>query len=137
MPKIALPSEIRAEDFDEKDRDLVEKLGGIYNPFVNDVYKQVNSNLTFDNLDRQLVTFEIKIDGSGAVLNKPQIKLKINSKISGIKVINAVNLDNSTTYPTSCPFISYEVGQGLITIKNITGLQANSRYSLVAEIIGS
>jgi UDP-galactopyranose mutase len=137
MARIALPSQIRAEDFDEKERGVAEKIGGVYNGFSDDVYKQMNGNLTFENLDRQLVTFEVKIDAAGAVLNKPQIKLKLNSKISGLKVISATNLDSATTYPTACPFVSYEVGQSLITIRNVSGLQPNSRYSLTAEIIGS
>ncbi len=138
MPRINLPSQIRAEDFSDDDRELAEKIGSPYNSFADDVYKQVNGNLTFANLDRQLVTLEVRIDGSGAVINKPQIKLTLNSKITGTKVINATNLDSSTTYPTACPFVNYDIGnQNLITIKNVSGLQPNSRYNLTLEIIGS
>ena len=132
-----MSSPVRVEDFDKDDREIAEKIAGIFNGFSDDVYRQVNGNLTFENLDRQLVTLEVRIDGDGKVLNKPQIKLTLVSRISGVKVINARNLESSTTYPTSCPFVSYEVGEKLITIRNVTGLQNNSRYELTLEIIGS
>ena len=116
---------------------MAEVIISPYNTFTNDVYKQINGNLTFDNLDRQLVTMEVKIDGTGKVLNKPQIKLTLASKITGIKVINARNSNDTNTYPLSCPFISYDINEKLVTIKNVTGLQPSSQYQLTLEILGS
>lgn len=143
MGKPALPPRFRVEDFEEQFRDLIDTLAGELNAFNNDVYNQLNGNITFDNLDRQLVpNLVVQMDASGAVINKPQVKLTLKSKISGISVINAQNNTNVEVYPTSHPFISFTVGTDkgtdkIITIKNITGLQANSKYTLTVEIIGS
>jgi hypothetical protein len=52
-------------------------------------------------------------------------------------VIRARNLDNNTTYPTSQPFISFVSTGNLITVHNITGLQAGDEYELTLAIIGA
>jgi hypothetical protein len=112
-------------------------LAGNLNQFMDEVFRAINGNLNFQNLDRQVKTFSVKIDGSGLVVSPPQIKMTINSKPSGINIISATNLDSSSTYPTTAPFISYTFSEQLMTIKNISGLQPNSNYSLTIEIIGS
>lgn len=137
MGKLGIPSIIRLEDYKEEDREMMEKLAGALNPFMEDVYRQLNGNLNTDNLTRQIGNVDVRMNAAGVVVNSPQIKLRLKARVSGIQVISAQNLTNSTTYPTTAPFISYTISGDLVTIKNITGLQASSEYRLVVEIIGN
>lgn len=137
MGKLGIPSTIRLEDYKEEDREMMEKLAGALNPFMEDVYRQLNGNLNTDNLTRQIGNVDVRMSAAGVVVNSPQIKLRLKARVSGIQVISAQNLTNATTYPTTAPFISYTVSGDLVTIKNITGLQASSEYRLVVEIIGN
>jgi hypothetical protein len=137
MGKIKTPAIIRGEDFPEETRETVDKLAAVLNPFNDDVFRQMNGNLGFDNINRQLVTLDVKIDSSGEVINEPQIKISLRTKVAGTNVISAQNLVNTSTYPTSQPFISWSTNGNILTIKNITGLQANSQYRLTVELIGN
>lgn len=137
MSRISSLPVIRLEDFKQEDQPMAEQLGRALNPFMSQVYRQVNGNLGFENLNRQLKTVEVKIDNSGAVINNPQVKIVLRSKVAGLKVISAINEVNSRVYPVSAPFISYTTNNDILTIVNVTGLQNNSTYSLTIEIIGN
>ena len=137
MSKLKIPSKFRLEDFRDEDQPVATLLANTYNPFVDDLYRALNGNLNTDNMLRQIATVQVKMDGSGKVINSPKIRLTINSKVVGTNVISAVNDDKSTTYPTSQPFISYSINDKILTIDNISGLQANSTYNLTIEIIGN
>ncbi len=137
MGKIQPPKTLRFEDFKPEEKDLVLKLSSVINSFNDDVYRQINGNIDFDNMNRQIaVGVVIKTNSAGVVVNLPQIKIKTNTLPKGINVINAENQTNSSIYPISHPFISFTIKNGLITILNVTGLQVSSEYKLNLEIIG-
>jgi uncharacterized protein YuzE len=135
MGKLQIPKKIRIEDFASDYKELIEKISFVFNPFTDEVYQALNGNIDTSNLNRQIVDVSVQIDGSGKVVGQPQIKTTVSGKISGIVVINATNLVNPTTYPTNTPFVSYTTSGNILTILNITGLQNNSQYKLVLEII--
>lgn len=137
MSRINVPASIRLEDYDAKYRELVEKLSSSINPFMDEVYRQINGNINFENLNRQIVTIDVRINASSQVLSEPQIRTSLRSRLAGTSVISAQNLVNSNTYPTSQPFISYVLKENIMTITNISGLQANSQYRLTIELIGN
>lgn len=138
MGKLKIPSKISAQDHKADDREVVDKLARVVNPFMDDVYNQMNGNITYENLNRITATLEVKIGSSGEVLNEPQIRTSsLKSKVLGVIVIYAENTTNSSTYPTTAPFVSYSIGTNTITIKNITGLPVSSTWKLVVEIIGN
>jgi hypothetical protein len=58
------------------------------------------------------------------------MSLSANGQVTGLTVIMANNITNSTTYPTGMPFISYTVSGKTVIFNNITGLQANNKYTL-------
>jgi hypothetical protein len=136
MSKLQAPKKIRIEDFKSDQSDLISKIGFVYNSFADQVYQVLNGNVDYDNLKRQIVTLDITVDANGALVNAPSIKYNLNSKLKGITVLNAVNLVNSNTYPSSHPFISWDLNGSLINIKNISGLQNNSQYRLTLELVG-
>lgn len=137
MSKLKIPSKFRLEDFSEDDQEVASQLANTFNPFAEDVYRALNGNLNTDNMLRQIVSLEVKIDSAGKVINSPKVRISINSKVVGTNVISAVNAEKSTIYPTSHPFISYSINEKILTIENISGLQANSTYNLTLEIIGN
>ena len=136
MGKIELPKKIRTEDFKSEDSDLIGKIGFVYNSFVDQVFQILDGNLDYDNLKRQIVTLEVTADSSGKIINPPSIKYNLNSKLKGINVLNAINLVNTNTYPTSHPFVSWSLNGSLVMVLNISGLQASSQYRLTVELIG-
>lgn len=137
MAKVQQPKRIRIEDFKSEEKELITKLSDMVTPFMDDVYQALDGRLNFENLDRQIVDLEVLIDATGKVINNPQIKTTFKSqRVRGVNVINAVNLANSGVYPTSLPMVNFTINGAIMTILNITGLQADSRYRLTLELIG-
>lgn len=136
MSKIEIPSKIRAENFKEEDRPVVSGIGAIYNQFVDQIYFLLNGNIDFENLNRQLVTVSIAMDSTNKVINSPSVKFDLRSKIQGVSCVKAQCLNNPLLYPSSTPFISFNINGSSIVITNITGLQANSQWNLTLELIG-
>lgn len=64
MPKIQQPKRIRIEDFKEENKDLISKLSDLVVPFMDDVFRVLDGNIDFDNLNRQIVDIEVMIDAS-------------------------------------------------------------------------
>lgn len=135
MGKIQIPAKIRVEDFDAEDKDLIEKIGGIYNSFIDDIYRLVDGGLDSYNINRQIVDIDVQTDAAGALINPPQIKITVNGKVRGLNVIAAVNQINSGTYPISAPFISFNTNTKTLSILNVTGLQPSSQYRLTLELV--
>jgi hypothetical protein len=129
-PLFPIPKKIRTEDFDSEMLETIEKIAFVYNQNADDVYR----NLTF--ADRTIVSYNVTLDATSKIVNPSQIKVTLGDKIKGLNVINAVNVNSPTTYPLSQPFLSWAIGtNGLLTITNVTGLQASSQYVLTIEII--
>lgn len=136
MPRIDSVKRINYQDFREEDRETVQKLSEILNFFMEDVVNAMNGNLDFDNLNRELITFEVTVDSNGVPITNNRFSSELN--IIGTKVIRADNLVNSAQSVESTPFLTYRnSGTGIYTITNITGLQANTKYRLVIELIAN
>lgn len=136
MAKIQAPKTLRFEDFKPEEKQLIDKLGEVINSFQDDVYRQFNGNIDIENLNRQIVKgLIVRTNASGELIGTPQIKLTTKSIPSGVTVIYAQNTKNPKIYPTSQPHPSFLIGNGLITITNITGLPPSSEYRLNLEII--
>lgn len=135
MSKIQIPQKIREEDFSEEDRELASKIGGVYNQFSDEVYRVLSKGIDIENLKQQRSTLTVQIGSTGLLATQYQIKSNLSEKIVGVRVLNAVNLDNPSTYPTSWPGVSFAINGSIINILNITGLQNNSTYSLLLELI--
>jgi hypothetical protein len=135
VSKIQVPKKIRTEDFDSEDQEMIGKLAFSFNSFSDEVYQQLNGALDYDNLNRQVVVLTVTMDKNGKVTQSPTIKVQLNGRIRGVQVLNAVNVNNIGVYPTGAPFVSWSLNSNLLTILNITGLQASSQYQLTLELI--
>lgn len=136
MGKMQIPQKLRTEDFSSDEQDLIGKIANVLNQPLEEIYNILNGNIDFTNLSRQLSTVDVVMNSVGKIDNPPQVKITLKSRVNGINVISAVNLLNPGAYPTSTPFVSYNINGNILTILNITGLQASSQYRLTLEIIG-
>lgn len=130
MGRLSNVRRIIAEDFPDEYQAIISRLGGVLNYFMEEVVELSNGNVDFQNLDQQLIQFEVQVDSDGKpTLNDKILTNKINP--NGIQVIKALNLTNNSIYPTGQPFISFTPsGNGFITINNISGLPADNKFFL-------
>lgn len=133
--KIRIPEKLRTEDFPSEIQDSIGKIGKIYNQFTEQVFRALNGGIDFENLDRQLIDVDIVTDGSGNLVNPPQVKLTNRNRINGINCVNAINLVNPTIYPSGAPFVSFSSSGTILSILNVTGIPANSQFRLTLELL--
>lgn len=129
--KFESPKRLIREDVSEEDRALAEKVGGIINSSFEQIAKLFDNNLSIeDNFNQSKKDIIITVNTSGTPITAVQFKTDISGNCAGIQVIKAENQTNVRTYPTGCPFISFSESNGVITVNNITNLQANNKYKL-------
>jgi hypothetical protein len=136
MAKISGFKRIIKEDFSEENQEIADKVGYSVNSFADEIIKALNGNLNEDNLVDKSKSLTVTVDGSGTPKEKLIFKTGLIKKAEGLLVIRAENLTNPNVYPTSAPFLSFSENNGLITVNNITGLQADYKYRLKIKIIG-
>jgi hypothetical protein len=135
MSKMQIPKKIRVEDFSGDNKEVIEKIAFMFNPFADEVYRLMDGNLDTTNLNRQIVDVTVKFDNTGVLVAQPQIKVTTNGRIRGLNVISANNTINPDTYPSSAPFVSFTTNSNILTVLHVSGLQNNSEYKLVLELI--
>lgn len=129
--KFETPKRLIKEDVEEDDRPLVESIGYVINPSFEQLSKILDKNLTIeDNLNQSKQDVIITVNASGTPNPVVQFKTGIKGNCAGTLVIKAENQTNRQTYPTGTPFISWTEQNGVLTINNITNLQANNKYKL-------
>ena len=136
MTRVPPIRRISKENFAEEYAGLVEGIANSVNQFQEDVIDVLDHGIDYDNLNRQFVIADVRIDATGQVINRPSIKITLTSKIRGISCIKAENLDNPSIYPTQAPFVSFTLRTGVVDVLNVSGLQNNSQYRLTLELIG-
>jgi hypothetical protein len=125
------PARIKTNDFPEEQKEFVEALGGILNPFVDKLLIAFNKNLTVDdNLPFEFKTLDIKVDPSGVPLVNQNITTKLTN-FKGFVCLNVLDLDNTGNLPSTCPFLITKTSANNIKIVKITGLSSNITYRLV------
>lgn len=128
---------IQKEDFEEKMQETIDKLALSLNNFMDQTKSALDGNLDFNNFNQQIVTVAVTVDANGKPLITTKFKSTLSTKVIGTQCISAVNTTNPTVYPTSSPFISYTQNADLVTILNVSGLQANNKYTLTLISYGS
>lgn len=125
-------TKINVSSFPDDSQEAMSVLAEIYNPLIDSLDTILNGNIDFDNLNQVRFQIDVVVDTSGIPLSGNKVNLgSTKAQPSGMQVIRAQNLTNTSTYPTAQPFVSYTpVGNGLVNLNNITGLQANNKYRL-------
>lgn len=135
MAKVGDLKRLNKEDFAAKDRDMIDRLGYILNPFMEKVVGAFNKGIDFNNLNQELVTFAVKVDSSGVPQSKASLKYNLKTRLNGMMVIAATNNTDSVTV-TSTPFITFTQEGTSINISNISGLPADKSFSITVILIG-
>lgn len=136
-----LPSfkRLQKQDYPEESRDLVDRLSNSLNIGIETLYTLANNRISLgDNIACVVKSFEIKVDSTGKPISgttNVEFGTTITTAV-GVEVLRAQNSTNSTTYPTSAPFISYTQNGTSIDINNIAGLPANNTFLLTVVIWG-
>lgn len=124
-------------DFKQEFQALVDQLSVSINIGIENLYDALNRKLTLrDNIACTVKEIDVKVDAAGTPLSTTLFQMDITNRLDGIVVLNALNQDDSSTYPTSGLFISWTQTQNGILINNIKGLQANQTYRLKLVAFG-
>lgn len=125
---------IIVEDYEEEQRQLIDRLAGTLNPFMEQMVSTINGNLDFTNINRQLSGFEVTVDATGTPVAITKFSGKRGAR--GINVINVENLTNINIFPNSQPFVSYTAqANGIYQVRKITGLPIGNKFKVTIEII--
>lgn len=129
--KVSFLRRLVKEDFPQKDKDLVGKIGYVINPAMEQLSQALRNNLTWaDNMAAQINTIAVTVDASGNPTTPLSFVSSLSSPVQHIIVTRAVNTSNSNSYPTGAPFVSF-IQQGTnVVIQNVTGLPANTTFNL-------
>lgn len=124
------------EDFDTDDQAVAERIGYIVNGVFDQLSIAFNKNIDFDNLNQEILSFDIIVDSNGIPKNKTSIKTQLNN-VRGLICIRATPR-NSNVYVNSAPFISYLINSSerTLSIQHITGIPADKPFNLVVIAIG-
>jgi hypothetical protein len=136
MPQIESSRRIIKEEFKQEDRDTIDRLAFVLNSFMEQVIDTINGKIDFANLNQEIKTINVIVDSNGIPTTTLNVKHDLSTKTNGIVCINAKNLTNSSTYPSGAIFLTTTPSEGITKINNITGLQANNKYSLTLLLIG-
>lgn len=123
---------LTVEDFKQEERQMVEKIANIENLFKEDVIREFNGNVDWNNLKADLVRMTIRVNASGIPINNTKFSSTVDRPI-GFNVISATNKDDlsASGYPTGQPWIIPKTITGkVVEIAKVTGLVANNDYTL-------
>ena len=120
---------IFAEDFDENDRAVVEKLAHILNPFLEQFLTAFDGELNFDNLAQDVKTVTLSVDTNGVPTRKTAIPTTLTD-IKGTICIKVENTTDSTATLSSTPFVTYSLDKDNLIIDHVAGLTSGNNYSL-------
>lgn len=124
------------QDYPPEQQELVAQLAVSINYGFEALYETLNGKLTFgDNTSSLITSVNVEVDATGKPKTKATIRKVSPERFAGLTVIRAVNLTNSSVYPTSSPFISYTETTDSIVIDNVAGLPANNLFQLIVFAI--
>lgn len=128
-------TKINASDYPEETQQTMDQFGELYNLFVDEVENILNKNIDFENLNQEMLTIDVQVNDKGIPTLGGRINLPTKPQPKGMQVIRAINLTNTSKYVNSHPFISYvPQGTGIISLLNITGLDAGDKYRITIII---
>jgi len=130
MARVPNIKKIQKEDFEKDDQDLIEKLAYPMNSFMEQVKSALDKNLDYNNINRELIVKTDTVDTNGRPTIETKFRSSLRTRVAGVQCINALNLTAPAIYPVSQPFLSTTQSGTLVTVNNITGLQANNKYQL-------
>jgi len=120
---------LKTNDFPEDQKQFIDTLGGILNPFIDKLVIGFNKNFTVDdNLPFEFKTLDISVNSQGVPISNNVL----NTNLKNFKGFLCINVLSTTgVLPSSAPFLMTETSGSQIKIVKITGLTANVTYRLI------
>lgn len=119
------------EDFPQQYKQLVGQIAQVVNPAMENISLALNNNLTFaDNISCDVVNIPVTVDSNGIPINPISFPITLTGTVNHIFVTRALNTTNTTTYVTAAPFVDWVNNGGQIQINHVTGLPANTTFTL-------
>jgi hypothetical protein len=131
---VETPKRIMTSDFEEEDKALADRLGGILNSFLEEIHNLTVKNINIqDNLNQFIRSITVTVNSAGVPTTTIGFQNTLKSRASGTQVIRAFG----ELSVVSQPFISFVESGGNITITQIVGLRPGVVYNLVILVIGN
>lgn len=128
MAKLGQLKRISADDFDKKDRDFVNRLAFVLNPFLTALASALDNSLTIEDnlvLSYQDIEFTAPITPAKSV----SVLSSLSVLVRGLEIIRVDNLDSPTAVLLGAPFLEFTNGDGKqIIITNSLGFVPGARY---------
>lgn len=136
MAQIPQKKFLDISEISEENRPDFEKLAIIYNRFNEETVEALTGQLDFNNINQSLRTITVRVDANGTPITGDTFQNTLSAKtVQGIVCIRAQNIASPNEYATTTPLVSYTQASNIVTIRNITGLSANTEYLLTLLVI--
>lgn len=122
-----------AEDFSRQDQQLVSKIGGILNPALEAITAALNRGMSLDDLNVQTKQLTVQVDAGGYPINEASFRSTLSTRANSIVVGRAQNTSSNAGL-ISAPFVSFDENNGLLTITQVLGLPANTKWLLTLVV---
>ena len=123
MAKGIQTKKININDFSSANKEDISRIARSLNPFYDEVEKALRNTLSYE-----YITFTITVDASGIPVNSVALPISDVSLLKGFIAVSAVN--SAGTFPTGSPFISYTINKNSVIITHVSGLPANTKFTL-------
>lgn len=120
-----------SQDYDKEDQKLIEQISSPINNAMNELYFTLNGRTSLtDNMHCTVKDLDITVDSRGIPKNGSSSSFNLDKpgSVLGITVLAAFPQQNTNSYATSQPFVSFVQNGSSIIINNITGLPENQRF---------
>jgi hypothetical protein len=134
-----LPSfrRLMAQNFEQQYQNLINTLSLSLNNGIQVLYDTFNNEITFrDNVKCTVVDVTLQVDSTGKPIQGGAFTLTFTGNVDGIFVTMVTNVNNPTTYPTGAVQVFGQQNMTTYNINNVTGLQANTSYTIRIIALG-
>lgn len=124
------------EDFPQQYKDVVGKIGSILNPALEQLSLCLHNNITWaDNFAATVINIAVTVDANGIPVSPTSFLSKLPSQTKHAFVTRAVSqLNPGTVFVTAAPFIDFVDNNGTVSLNHVTGLPANTTFTLTIII---
>lgn len=143
MSRVPDLRQIKKEDFDKDDQDMIEKIAYPFNNFMQQVIDVLKKGVDFNNLNQFYTTITVSVNTSGVPTTAVKFKNALSTKPAGVTCISFTNSTSQNRFPAGQPGIAYTLTEtGMISITNVSGLSipdgqtVSDTYQLTLQIIG-
>jgi hypothetical protein len=130
MPNLSFLKRLIKEDFEQKDRELVDKIASILNPALEQITIILNRGLKVEDLNAQVKDLEITVDSDGFPTSDASFKSTLKGKCTQIMVGRVQAINRVDVYPTGGHSVTFSDNGGQVVVNHITGLPPNIRFTV-------